>query len=91
MFVFFLLLNSEMQFEKAAGEVLAGLRMREANETGEMEEPTPSDVQILLTSREDPVSMRLLGVCDCLIECYLFTWRFLIFNFPHRLSTSQNW
>ncbi|KAF2613172.1 hypothetical protein F2Q70_00010453 [Brassica cretica] len=48
-------------FEKAAGEVLAGLRMREANETGEMEEPTPSDVQILLTSREDPVSMRLLG------------------------------
>lgn len=44
--------------------MLASLRMREASETGEMEEPTPSDVQILLTSREDPVSMRLLGVCD---------------------------
>lgn len=37
--------------------------MREAKETGEMDEPSTTDVQILLTSREDPVSMRLLGVC----------------------------
>jgi len=37
--------------------------MREANEGGVMEEPLTRDVQILLTSREDPVSMRLLGVC----------------------------
>jgi DNA replication licensing factor MCM5 len=35
--------------------------MREANEGGVMEEPLTRDVQILLTSREDPVSMRLLG------------------------------
>jgi DNA replication licensing factor MCM5 len=48
-------------FEKAAGEVLTGLKMREANEGGVMEEPLTRDVQILLTSREDPVSMRLLG------------------------------
>lgn len=54
-----------LQFEKAAGEVLSGLKMREAKEGGEMEEPLPKDVQILLTSREDPVSMRLLGVCVC--------------------------
>lgn len=55
------------QFEKAAGEVLAGLQMREAKEAGEMVEPMPRDVQILLTSREDPVSMRLLGVCLFLV------------------------
>lgn len=45
--------------------MLAGLKMMEANEGGEMEEPLPRDVQILLTSREDPVSMRLLGVSLC--------------------------
>lgn len=33
-----------------------------AGETGEMEEPETGEVQILLTSKEDPVSMRSLGV-----------------------------
>lgn len=47
------------------------LRSRVAGETGEMEDPVTGDVQVLLTSREDPVSMRLLGVSGC----------FLIFNF----------
>ncbi|KAK3033202.1 hypothetical protein RJ639_036994 [Escallonia herrerae] len=48
-------------FETAAAEVLASLRSRVAGETGEMEEPETGEVQILLTSEEDPVSMRSLG------------------------------
>ncbi|XAR50739.1 DNA helicase [Bertholletia excelsa] len=48
-------------FETAAAEVLASLRSRVAGETGEMEEPETGEVQILLTSAEDPVSMRSLG------------------------------
>ncbi|KAL1819710.1 hypothetical protein DCAR_0416014 [Daucus carota subsp. sativus] len=48
-------------FETAAAEVLASLRSRVAGETGEMEEPETGEVQIFLTSEEDPVSMRLLG------------------------------
>ncbi|KAL0283341.1 UNVERIFIED_CONTAM: DNA replication licensing factor MCM5 [Sesamum angustifolium] len=35
-------------FETAAAEVLAGLRSRVAGETGEMEEPVPGEVQVLL-------------------------------------------
>lgn len=48
-------------FETAAAEVLASLRSRVAGETGEMEEPETGEVQILLTSDEDSVSMRSLG------------------------------
>ncbi|XP_058180737.1 DNA replication licensing factor MCM5 isoform X2 [Rhododendron vialii] len=48
-------------FETAAAEVLASLRSRVAGETGEMEEPETGEVQILLTSDEDPASMRSLG------------------------------
>ncbi|XP_031483441.1 DNA replication licensing factor MCM5 [Nymphaea colorata] len=48
-------------FETAAGEVLAGLRSKVAGETGEMEEPNIGDVQILLSSKEDSLSMRSLG------------------------------
>ncbi|CAK9326524.1 unnamed protein product [Citrullus colocynthis] len=48
-------------FETAAGEVLMNLKTKVAGETGEMVEPVPGDVQILLTSKEDPVSMRSLG------------------------------
>lgn len=40
------------------------LKTKVAGETGEMVEPVPGDVQILLTSKEDPVSMRSLGVSD---------------------------
>lgn len=36
--------------------------MKVAGETGEMVEPQTGDVQILLTSNEDPVSIRSLGV-----------------------------
>ena len=50
------------QFETAAAEVLVSLRSKVAGETGEMEDPVTGDVQVLLTSREDPVSMRFLGV-----------------------------
>lgn len=39
-----------------------GLRSKVAGETGEMEDPVPGDMQVLLTSKEDPVSIRLLGV-----------------------------
>ncbi|XVE97520.1 hypothetical protein REPUB_Repub03eG0026500 [Reevesia pubescens] len=48
-------------FETAAAEVLAGLKMKVAGDSGEMVEPQTVEVQILLTSMEDPVSMRLLG------------------------------
>ncbi|XP_050272148.1 DNA replication licensing factor MCM5 [Quercus robur] len=48
-------------FETAAAEVLVSLRSKVAGETGEMEDPVTGDVQVLLTSREDPVSMRFLG------------------------------
>ncbi|WCJ29845.1 DNA replication licensing factor MCM5 [Euphorbia peplus] len=48
-------------FETAAAEVLQGLRLKEQAESGEMKEPDVREVQILLSSKEDPVSMRLLG------------------------------
>ncbi|XP_062159056.1 DNA replication licensing factor MCM5 [Alnus glutinosa] len=48
-------------FETAAAEVLVSLRSRVAGETGEMEDPVTGDVQVLLTSKENSVSMRLLG------------------------------
>ncbi|XP_019170508.1 PREDICTED: DNA replication licensing factor MCM5 [Ipomoea nil] len=48
-------------FETAAAEVLASLRSRVAGETGEMEEPETGEVQILLRSEQDSISMRSLG------------------------------
>jgi len=39
------------------------LKTKVAGDTGAMEDPIPGDVQILLTSKEDPLSMRSLGVC----------------------------
>ncbi|KAJ6355214.1 hypothetical protein OIU77_005743 [Salix suchowensis] len=48
-------------FETAAAEVLQSLRLKEQGESGEMKEPETREVQILLSSKEDPVSMRLLG------------------------------
>ncbi|KAK8515412.1 hypothetical protein V6N13_139611 [Hibiscus sabdariffa] len=48
-------------FENAAAEVLASLKMKVAGDSGEMVEPQTGEVQILLTSKEDPVSMRSLG------------------------------
>ncbi|KAL8037391.1 hypothetical protein ABFX02_11G036700 [Erythranthe guttata] len=48
-------------FETAAAEVLTGLKSRVAGESGEMEEPVTGEVQVLLRSEQDPVSMRLLG------------------------------
>ncbi|PKU64318.1 DNA replication licensing factor MCM5 [Dendrobium catenatum] len=47
--------------ESAAAEVLASLRSKIASETGEMEEPVTGDVQIFLSSKENPVSMRSIG------------------------------
>ncbi|KAM5548132.1 DNA replication licensing factor MCM5 [Rosa sericea] len=48
-------------FENAAGQVLANLKTKVAGSEGQLEEPVPEDVQILLTSREDTTSMRKLG------------------------------
>ncbi|KAK7265137.1 hypothetical protein RJT34_32753 [Clitoria ternatea] len=48
-------------FETAAAQVLVSLKTKVTGDTGEMEDPVPGDVQILLTSKEDPVSMRSLG------------------------------
>ncbi|GAB2229376.1 hypothetical protein Droror1_Dr00023515 [Drosera rotundifolia] len=57
----------------AAGEVLSGLKPKVALESGEMEEPVSGDVQILLTSKEDPISMRSLVVrSSTLLEAQLY-------------------
>ncbi|KAH7297734.1 hypothetical protein KP509_25G009500 [Ceratopteris richardii] len=48
-------------FESAAAEVLIGLKSKVAGESGEMEEPSTGEVQILLSSKENPSSMRALG------------------------------
>ncbi|CAI0542536.1 unnamed protein product [Linum tenue] len=48
-------------FETAAAEVLQGLRLKKLTDDGEMKEPETGEVQILLSSKEDPVSMRALG------------------------------
>ena len=50
------------QFETAASEVLGALKSKVTGETGEMEEPTSGEVQILLCSKENVISMRSLGV-----------------------------
>lgn len=47
------------------------LKTKVAGETGEMVEPVPGDVQILLTSKEDPVSMRSLGVGEFYLSVVL--------------------
>lgn len=52
----------DLQFENAAGQVLANLKTKVTGSEGQLEEPVPEDVQILLTSREDTTSMRKLGV-----------------------------
>ncbi|XP_058731947.1 DNA replication licensing factor MCM5-like [Vicia villosa] len=48
-------------FETAAAQVLVNLKTKVAGDTGVMEDAAPGDVQILLTSKEDSVSMRSLG------------------------------
>ncbi|CAM6026366.1 unnamed protein product [Sphagnum balticum] len=48
-------------FEVAAAEVLVGLKSKVPGEGGEMEEPSTGDVQVLLTSKESPVSIRNLA------------------------------
>lgn len=48
-------------FETAAAEVLSSLKLRVTADSGEMVEPHTEEVQILLTSKEDTVSMRSLG------------------------------
>ncbi|XP_045827556.1 DNA replication licensing factor MCM5 [Trifolium pratense] len=48
-------------FETAAAQVLVNLKTKVAGDTGAMEDAAPGDVQILLTSKEDSVSMRSLG------------------------------
>ena len=48
----------------AAAQVLVSLKTKVAGDTGVMEDPVTGDVQILLTSKEDSMSMRSLGVSD---------------------------
>ena len=54
-----------MQFESSASEVLSGLKSKVAGDSGEMEEPTTGEVQVLLTSKENSTSMRTMGVSPC--------------------------
>lgn len=60
--VLLLWFSLSLQFESAAAEVLVGLKSKVAGDTGEMEEPTTGEVQVLLSSKENPSSMRALGV-----------------------------
>ncbi|MCO5555411.1 hypothetical protein L7F22_008957 [Adiantum nelumboides] len=48
-------------FELAAAEVLTGLKSKVPGDSGEMEEPSIGEIQILLSSKENPSSMRALG------------------------------
>ena len=63
-----------MQFETAAAEVLASLRSKVVGETGEMEEPVTGDVQIFLSSKENCLSMRSIGVsCGTILNGTMLT------------------
>ncbi|KAK9706033.1 hypothetical protein RND81_07G100600 [Saponaria officinalis] len=48
-------------FETAASEVLTSFKSKIPGDSGDLEDPVARDVQILLSSREDPLSMRSLG------------------------------
>eukprot|EP00249_Psilotum_nudum_P028869 c38848_g1_i1 orf=883-3066(-) len=48
-------------FEQAAAEVLGGLKSKVPGEAGEMEEPSTGEIQVLLSSKENPTSIRALG------------------------------
>ncbi|KAI4984048.1 hypothetical protein ZWY2020_040901 [Hordeum vulgare] len=55
-------------FETAGSEVLASLRSKVAGETWEMEEPVTGDVQIFLSSKENCVSMKSIGItCGAIV------------------------
>ncbi|OAE20741.1 hypothetical protein AXG93_2269s1020 [Marchantia polymorpha subsp. ruderalis] len=47
-------------FEAAAADVAVGLKAKVAGDRGDMEEPTSGDVQVLLTSKQNPMSIRAL-------------------------------
>lgn len=48
-------------FESAAAEVLVSLKSKVAGDAGEMEEPSTGEVQVLLSSKENPTFIRSLG------------------------------
>lgn len=48
-------------FEVAAGEVLVGLKSKVVVGRGELEDPVTGDVQVMLSSKEHPMSIRALG------------------------------
>ena len=56
-----------LQFETVGSEVLANLRSKVTGETGEMEEPVTSDVQIFLSSKENCVSMGSIDVLKLIL------------------------
>ncbi|KAL3693748.1 hypothetical protein R1sor_007399 [Riccia sorocarpa] len=47
-------------FEAAAAEVAVGLRAKVTGDRGDMEEPTTGDIQLLLSSKQNSVSIRSL-------------------------------
>eukprot|EP00897_Mesotaenium_endlicherianum_P006093 jgi/Mesen1/5511/ME000279S04719 len=59
-------------FETAAAEVAASLKVKVAGPTGELEEPAPEDCQVLLTSKEDPITIRALSAGA--VPCPLDPW-----------------
>lgn len=75
------------KFETAAAEVLASLKMKVDNE-----EPKTEEVQILLTSKEDSMSMRSIGVSGFGFLFYAWltkewrTWCFIML-----LKKKKNW
>lgn len=71
--------------------MLASLRSKVSAETGEMEEPVTGDVQIFLSSKENSVSMRSIGVSISLDHShgsFLFL-SFFFSNFDSSINTSD--
>lgn len=57
-----------LQLEAAAAEVLQTLRTKPAGEEGEADQPNRREVQVLLTSQENPISPRQLTVSGLVVS-----------------------
>lgn len=91
-FQYLFFVRENEQFETAAAEVLVSLKSRVAGETGEMEEPVPGEVQVLLRSEQDPASMRSLGVSVFNSSSFLsFFFSFFFIFYVHCTDNGVQW
>ena len=63
-----------------AAEVLASFSLKVANETSVMEELDTGDVQIVLSSKENPISVQSIGqsTCQSLLKKILLALQLLL-------------